>query len=570
MPSDYELIRDEKGNIQRVELNISGYDLLDHPKLNKGCAFTREERRALHLEGKVPYHVESLEDQVKRIYAQYQEQTSDIAKNIHLNVLHDLNETVFYRLVTEHLEEMLPIIYTPTVGDAVQRFSLELRRPRGLYISYPDMDRIEEIIENRLNKDVDIIVVTDGEGVLGIGDQGIGGMNISIAKLMVYVICAGVNPHRKLPIQLDVGTNNQHLLNDPMYLGWRHERISGKEYDEFIDRFVTAVHKRFPHIFLHWEDFGRENARKNLGRYRDKMLTFNDDMQGTGAVTLAAVLSGVKAAERELKDERFVFLGAGTAGTGIADQMCDALVRSGLTREQAYERFWMVDRFGLLTDDMTDVTDFQKPYLRKSSDIANWDYDKSNHPDLLDVVKHVKPTVLIGCSTCAGAFNEDIVKAMAAHVEHPIILPLSNPTSLSEAHPANLLKWTNGKAFVATGSPYTVNYNGKTIHVAQSNNAYVFPGIGLGVIACCATRLTDNMLWAAAQALSDASPAIKDKTAPILPELNQVKDISRKVAVAVIEQAREDGVSSIDDSVDPNEAIDQVMWYPKYYPYVKK
>ncbi|OGT32199.1 MAG: NAD-dependent malic enzyme [Gammaproteobacteria bacterium RIFCSPHIGHO2_12_FULL_35_23] len=564
---NFKIVRDQQGNINHIETQLEGYQLLRTAKLNKSNAFTAEERKTFKLLAKLPYVIETLDEQAARLYTQYLEKNNNLQKNIFLNRLHDSNETLFYRVVSDHLKEMLPVVYTPTVGDAVQKFSLELREQRGLFISYPDRDHIEEIIENRLNPAVDLIVVTDGGRVLGIGDQGIGGMDISIAKLMVYTLCAGVNPHRVLPIQLDVGTNNEELLKDPMYLGWRHKRIEGKEYDDFIDLFVSAVRKKLPAIYLHWEDFGRDNARKNLERYRKKMLTFNDDMQGTGATALSCVLSGVQATGQKMQDQRVVFFGAGTAGVGIADQVCAALTRQGLSEVEARAKIWLIDRPGLLFDDMKDLADFQKPYAKSRQLIKSWQLQDTSKASLLETVKNLKPTVLIGCSALFGAFNEEVVRTMAAGVEHPIILPLSNPTSKSEAVPQDLYNWTNGKVITATGSPFEdVSFNGKKYRVSQSNNAFVFPGLGLGVIAVRAKLMTDNMIWAACQALTDCSPAKKDKHAPILPDLNEVQAVSQKIARAVAKQAITDGVAQ---DCDIEKAINSIKWEPKYYPYVK-
>jgi malate dehydrogenase (oxaloacetate-decarboxylating) len=544
--------------------------LLDTPKLNKGCAFTQEERCEFGLSGLLPTQVETLEQQAARMYVQYNEHHTNLGKNIYLNVLHDYNETLFYKLTSEHLEEMLPIIYTPTVGEAVQRFSMEHRKPKGLYISYPDRDKIEKILENRLPPEVDLTVVTDGEAVLGIGDQGIGGINISSAKLMVYSLCGGINPNRVLPIQLDVGTNNQHLLNDPMYLGWRHERITGQQYDDFVDSFVTALKKKFPYIFLHWEDVGRDNARRLLARYNDQMCTFNGDMQGTGVVALACVLAGVSASSLPLQQHRIAIMGAGTAGVGIADQIYGALLRTGLSEQEARQRFYLIDRPGLLTT-QGELLAFQQPYARDIADMSDWILRDPNYIGLYDVIKNAKPTILIGCSTAAGAFNEEIVRLMADQVERPIIMPLSNPTALAEAKPEDLLQWTEGKAIIATGSPFPdVLYNNKWYRIAQSNNALAFPGIGLGAIAAKAKRMSDDMLWAATQALSQCSPAFHDKMSPLLPKLSEAKMVSAQVALAVAEQARKEGLAQISDDVDLKALIKRIMWTPRYYPYRKQ
>lgn len=564
---DFKTKRDDQGKVSFIETPLTGNALLNTAKLNKGCAFPLHERKEFNLTGLLPDRVETLEQQAARMYMQYHEQHSNLSKNIYLNVLHDYNETLFYKLISEHLEEMLPIIYTPTVGEAVQRFSLELRRPKGLYISFEERGRIEKILDEQVPPDIDLAVITDGQAVLGIGDQGIGGINISSAKLMVYTLCGGIDPHRFLPIQLDVGTNNPHLLNDPMYLGWRHERITGQAYDDFVDAFVQALTKKFPNIFLHWEDFGRDNATRILNRYRNQFCTFNGDMQGTGVVALAAVLAGANASGIPLRDHKIVIMGAGTAGIGIAEQIYGALKRSGLNEQEARSRFWLIDKQGLLTTNMS-LLSFQKPFARSPDDVANWEVKDAQHIGLYDVVKQVKPSILIGCSTVSGAFKEDIVKMMAENVERPIIMPLSNPTSLSEADPADLFYWTEGKALIATGSPFPeINYQDKWYRIAQSNNALAFPGIGLGCIAAKAKHVSDDMLWAATQALSCCSPAAQDKTAPLLPKLSAAKMVSFHVAHAVAKQALNEGLAQIPETADLKKIIEQLIWEPVYHPY---
>jgi malate dehydrogenase (oxaloacetate-decarboxylating) len=566
----FKIVKDNEGKISHIETSLEGNDLLNTPKLNKGCAFTLEEREAFNLLGLLPSQVETLEQQVARMYSQYQEHFSNLGKNIYLNMLHDYNETLFYKLASEHLEEMLPIVYTPTVGEAVQRFSMEHRKPKGLYISYRDRDKIDLILNNRAPAQVDMTVVTDGGAVLGIGDQGIGGINISIAKLMVYTLCGGINPYRVLPIQLDVGTNNPHLLNDPMYLGWRHERISEQEYDDFIDAFVRAITKKFPHIFLHWEDMGRENARRILTRYRHKICTMNGDMQATGVAALACVLAGVTASNVPLRDHRIVLFGAGTAGVGITDQIFQALMREGLSEAEAREKLWLIDRAGLLLSSQSDLQSNQLVYARKPEHVKDWSLRNNNRIELYDVIKNVKPTILIGCSTMTDAFNEEIVKLMHSYTPHPIIMPLSNPTALAEATPEQLIAWTDAKALIATGSPFPdVYYQGKHFRIAQSNNALAFPGIGLGAITAKAKYLTDDMLWAATCALKACSPVNQDKMAPLLPKLSETKMISFKVALAVAEQARKDGLAQIPDNVNLADTIKQSIWEPRYYPYRK-
>lgn len=548
----------KEGKILYIEINTLGQGLLTTPKLNKGSAFNQDERKNFRLRGKLPYAIETLEHQVTRIYQQFLKKGNDLQKHVYLRSLHDTNETLFYKLVSQHLAEMLPIIYTPTIGKAVEQFSHEFRRPRGLYIAYPDRGDIDEIIENRLNPEVDIIVMTDGEGVLGIGDQGIGGMDICIAKLLVYVLCGGANPHRLLPIQIDVGTNNEKLLSDPMYLGWRHPRLTGHEYDDMIERVVSAIQRKLPHVYLHWEDFGRENARRNLQRYHNKLCTFNDDMQGTGAVTLAALLTAIKKTKTRLTEQRVVIFGAGTAGTGIADQLCAGMIREGSSKEEALSRFWLVDKQGLLTEEMTDLTEFQRPYARHAVKAM----------DLATVVREVKPTVLIGCSSQSGAFTETIVKSMAAHVARPIIFPLSNPTEKVEATPLDLLHWTKGQVLIATGSPFaSVEFQGKTYCIAQCNNALVYPGIGLGVVIAKAKRLSDAMLWQACKALSDYSADLEESDAALLPNFEAIHQISRRVALAVAEQARCEGLSQLSDSVDFSQCIENQFWLPQYYDY---
>ena len=564
----FKIIRNQDDQSSYLETSLTGYDLLGNPKVNKGAAFSLDEREQFGLVGLLPENIETLDEQTTRMYVQYSEHHTNLSKNIYLHVLHDYNETLFYKLVRKHLEEMLPILYTPTVGEAVKRFSLELRKPKGLYISYKDRDRIDEILDNRLPPDVDLSVVTDGGAVLGIGDQGIGGINISIAKLMVYSLCGGINPHRTLPIQLDVGTNNPHLLSDPMYLGWRHERVEGQDYDDFIDQFVTAITRKFPHMLLHWEDVNRDHARSILLRYRNSICTLNGDMQTTGVIALASVLAGVQATGIPLSQHRIVIYGAGTAGAGIADQIYDAMLRSGVSAEAARTHFYMLDKNGLLTT-ASDLLPFQKPYARGTDEIRTW---QCSHPptiSLLDVVKNAKPTILIGCSTATGAFNKEVVTAMYEQAERPIIMPLSNPNELAEAEPKDLYEWTQGKAIIATGGPFPdVRHMGIYHRIAQSNNALAFPGIGLGVVAVKARLLSDDMLWAAANALSSCAPIIQDKTAPLLPKLSEAKMVSMKVALAVAEQARKEGLAANTQEA-VKELIQKTIWEPRYLPFRK-
>ncbi len=563
----HESAFDENGN-PYIPVKLRSYQLLRDPKLNKGSAFTEEERKALKLNGRLPNRVETLEEQVKRSYLQYSEKHTDLQKNIFLNALHDNNEILFYAVLKKHLKEMLPIVYTPTVAEAVETFSLELRRSRGLFIAYPDIDDIDNILDQRMNADIDLILVTDGEGVLGIGDWGVGGMHICIGKLMVYTACSGLHPNRVLPIQLDTGTNNEKLLKDPEYLGWRHERITGKTYDDFIDKFVKAVQKKFPEVYLHWEDFGRDNARKNLERYRNEIATFNDDMQGTGATALACVLSGLIAKKENISNQRVVFFGAGTAGCGIADQFCQAMIAAGLSESDARKNFWLIDRHGLLLKNSADLQSFQAPYARDASDILNWTVANKNNITLAEVVHHIHPTILVGCSTVHGAFTESIVKDMAAHCDRPIILPLSNPTNHCEATASDLMYWTDGNVLMALGSPFEpVNFKGKMYPVSQSNNAFVFPGLGRGIIASKAKRVSDEMIYAACNALSLASPARQDPRAPLLPDIATAADVADSIALAVAETARKQGLSRVDDSVDFKKILAEQKWEPRYFPY---
>lgn len=567
----YLIKKDKNGKTTHVESAITGSALLFEQKLNKGTAFTPEEREELDLLGKLPERVETLEEQVGRCYQQYNEKVTALAKFIYLTGLHDSNEVLFYRVLKEHLEEMLPIIYTPTVGLAVQSYSLEYRRVRGVFVSYPNRDKMREIISNRFNQNIDLVLVTDGEGVLGIGDQGIGGMFIAIAKLVVYTLCGGVPPNRVLPIQLDVGTDNQKLLDDPLYLGWRHPRVRGKDYDDFINEFVTVIKEELPDAYLHWEDFGRENATRILKTHRDQLATFNDDMQGTGATVLACVLAAAKASGYELSQHRIVVMGAGTAGMGITNQIFDAICDAGVSKEDAYKQFWLVDRPGLLFADSEGLTDEQKPFALPASERAEWHAVATDGElSLLDIVNKAKPTILIGCSAVAGAFNEQVVRSMAKHVERPIILPLSNPTSRSEATPEDIINWTDAKALIATGSPFDpVEYQGKTIRIAQSNNAFVFPGLGLGVIASKANRVSDKMIRVAADTLSDCSPVHDDPQAPVLPSLSDIEAVSRKIALAVAEQARLEGHAQVPADADLKELVDHYFWTPNYLP-IKK
>ncbi|MDF9557652.1 oxaloacetate-decarboxylating malate dehydrogenase [Bacillus tropicus] len=548
-----------------LETTLRGVEVLSTPLLNKGVAFTQEEREELGLKGLLPPAVLTLEEQARRAYEQFCSQPDDLLKNVYLTALHDRNEVLFYRILTDHLREMLPIVYTPTVGVAIQRYSHEYRKPRGVYLSINDPSGIEEAFANigATAENIDLVVVTDGEGILGIGDWGVGGINIAIGKLAVYTAAVGIDPSRVLPVILDVGTNREELLDNPFYIGNRHPRITGEAYDEFIDTFVQAVNKQFPKALLHWEDFSSRNARKILDKYRHDICTFNDDIQGTGAVSLAAVLSAVKASGVPLSEHRVVVFGAGTAGIGIADQVRDAMVRVGVSEEESYKRFWCIDRNGLVTDNMEDLLDFQIPYARKEAEVSEW--KQNGVVGLAEVVKHVKPTILIGTSTVAGAFKEEIIKDMASHVERPIILPMSNPTPLAEAKPADLIEWTEGRALVATGSPFEpVTYNGVTYVIGQSNNALIFPGLGLGTIVVRASVMTDGMFAAAAEAVASMVDT-SQPGAPILPEVEELRNISEMVAIEVAKVAVAEGVAreNLSDN-DIKIAVKEAIWEPEY------
>src|SRR5215218_6754835 len=532
--------------------------------LNRGTAFTPEERRALGLQGLLPSGVSTLEGQLRRVYAQYRRQPDDLAKNVMLGNMRDRNEVLFYRLLAEHLEEMLPIVYTPTVGKAIEQYSHEYRRPRGVFLSVNHPEDVEESLRNYgLDADdVDLLVATDSEGILGIGDQGVGGIDISIGKLGVYIAAAGLHPRRVIPVVLDMGTDNLRLLNDEMYIGNRHARVRDQRYDDLIDAYVTAASKLFPYAMLHWEDFGASNARRILNKYASQVCTFNDDMQGTAAVVLAAAFAGVRAAGSRMRDQRVIIHGAGTAGIGIADMMREVMIGEGLTEQEATGRFWTLARRGLITDDQPGLLDFQQPYARPAAEVASWPQQPGDPVTLADVVVNANPTMLIGTSTQSGAFTESIVRHMAATVDRPIIMPLSNPTSKAEAIPEDLIRWTDGRALVATGSPFPpISYGGRTYTIAQSNNALVFPGLGLGVAVVRARRITDAMIAAAA----DAVAAFADPTpgAALLPPVTDLRTVSAAVAIAVAEAAEEDGLTE-QPLTDPVKQIHEAMWRPEY------
>ncbi|WP_417390897.1 NAD-dependent malic enzyme [Gimesia sp.] len=549
---------------EEFSIEKRGTLLVEDPLLNKGTAFSPEERIQHGLLGLLPPHVDTLEEQVERAYEAFCDFNEPINKHIYLRQLQDENETLFYRLMLAHITEMMPIVYTPVVGLACERFSHIYRRPRGIFISYPERDSMDAILEN-IERDIDVIVVTDGERILGLGDQGVGGMGIPIGKLSLYTLCGGVAPEKTLPIVLDLGTNNQERLDDPRYIGWRENRIKGEEYDQFIDLFVTAVKKRFPNVLLQWEDFASVDAERILDRYRDDLCTFNDDIQGTAAVTTGTILAAIAAGGGELKDQQIVMLGAGSAGVGICLQLKQTMMAEGMSESEARSHFYVIDRDGLLHSGRTDLDELHQQLAQPSENLKGWDCDTTGVVAFADVVRNAKPGVLIGATGQAGAFTESIIREMASHVEHPVIFPLSNPTSRAEATPADLLKWTDGKAVIATGSPFDpVDHNGVTHTIAQCNNSYIFPAMGLGILASRARRVTDAMFIAAAGALKDTSPALSDRTASLLPSLTIIRDVSRKIAHAVALAAIADGVADTITEKEIDQRIEETMWHPEY------
>jgi malate dehydrogenase (oxaloacetate-decarboxylating) len=551
-----------------ILVSQTGKALLENPLLNKGSAFTEQERLELGLLGLLPPHISSVEEQLERTYYNFVQKTSDLEKYIFLISLQDRNETLFYRFLLANIEEMTPIIYTPVVGLGCQVYSRIYRSPRGLYVSFPHRDEVPAMLENSPVREVDVIVVTDGARILGLGDLGIGGMGIPVGKLALYTACAGIAPDRTLPITIDVGTNNQELLQDPLYLGWRHERVTGQPYDDLVESLVQAITRRFPGALLQWEDFAMGNARRLLQRYRDRLCTFNDDIQGTGAVTLAGVMAATRVAGSTLSDQHIALLGAGSAGVGISDQIVAGMVREGLPENKARSQIWLVDINGLLIDSRPDLEPFQRTYAQPADRVGRWALERQDRISLIDVIHNIRPSILIGVSAQPGAFTEHLVRNMASYCERPIIFPLSNPTSRSEARPADLISWTNGRALVATGSPFApVTYNGKVVQIGQCNNALIFPGMGLGVVASRARRVTDSMFAAAADALAEASPALADPSQPLYPGLEAARQLSQRVALAVALQAHADGFAEAARPDDLPNYIARAMWTPRYSRY---
>ena len=542
-----------------------GMDLLDRPLLNKGTAFSDLERTEFGLHGLLPPQLETLDEQVGRAYEAYQRKDDDLERHIYLRALQDTNEVLFYRLLLDHIADMTPLVYTPVVALACEQFSHIYRRPRGLFISYPLRDSIPALLRNRPNKDVDVIVVTDGERILGIGDQGAGGLGIPIGKLSLYTLIGGIHPGRTLPIVLDVGTNNTERLKDPEYLGWRHERITGQEYFDFVDQFVQAVKQELPGVCLQWEDFATPHARPILQRYGDQLLTFNDDIQGTSAVALGAILGAVKVTGKTIKEQQIVMLGAGSAGIGVADGLREAIKGEGLSENEARTHFWVIDKDGLLHSGRKDLTSEQRVYAQPEARVSGWPRTSNGHVGLADVIGKIDATILIGLSTVGGAFSEPIVRQMARKVERPIIFPLSNPTSRSEAKAEDLIRWTDGRALVATGSPYApIKDRGRTIPIAQCNNIYIFPAMGLGVVASGARRVTEPMMLAAARTLGGNSPALKDDAASLLPPLTEIRRVAADIAFAVGIEAQKNGVAPNLSEGELRRRVRETQWTPAY------
>ncbi|QIZ76410.1 NAD-dependent malic enzyme [Ferrimonas lipolytica] len=554
-------------NKRPLFIHYAGPVLLESPLLNKGSAFTDEERSSFNLHGLLPRAVETIEEQVIRAAEQYRSFTTDMDRHVYLRNIQDTNETLFYRLVEDHISEMMPIIYTPTVGAACEQFSNIYRRSRGLFISYEDRDRVDEVLYNAVGHNVKVIVITDGERILGLGDQGIGGMGIPIGKLALYTACGGISPAYTLPIVLDVGTDNPQRLNDPVYMGTRHARITGDEYNEFVDTVMQAIKRRWPQALVQFEDFAQRNAMPLLQRYKDNMCCFNDDIQGTAAVTVGSLLAACKAQGSELKEQTIAFLGAGSAGCGIAEAIIAEMVSQGLTDKKARSQVFMVDRWGLLLKGMPNLLNFQENLVQPQQLIEQWQTGSDNI-SLLEVVQNAKPSVLIGVSGTPGLFTQQVIESMAAHHDKPVVFPLSNPTSRVEATPEDILRWSNGRALVATGSPFSpVTIDDTEFVIAQCNNSYIFPGVGLGVLAAGADRVTDNMLMAASRALAECSPLAQKGEGALLPSLEEIQEVSKQIAFAVGKTAMADGVAMRVKLDHLREAIDNSFWQPEYRQY---
>jgi malate dehydrogenase (oxaloacetate-decarboxylating) len=550
-----------------IETELSGKDLMSNPVLNKGTAFNYEERIQFDLHGLLPPVIETLEQQCVRAYEAYKKKGDDLERHIFLRALQDTNETLFYALLYRHISEMAPIIYTPVVAQGCINFSHIYRRPRGLFLSYPLADMMDEIIENRPYSDVDVIVVTDGERVLGIGDQGAGGMGIPIGKLSLYTLIGGIDPQRTLPIILDVGTNNADRLNDPEYVGWRHERITGQAYWDFVDKFVSCIKRKLPNVLLQWEDFAKPHARPILDRYRDSLCTFNDDIQGTAAVTLGALYKAMKITKKKFSDQQVVILGAGSAGTGIAEYILEAMVTEGMDEREAHKHFFLLDSKGLLHTARTNLTPVQQKFAQSFELVSGWSVN-NRQIRLDEVIENISATILIGVSSQPGQFTAPIIKDMAGKVERPVIFPLSNPYDRAEAVPGDLIRWTDGRALVATGTEFPpVSLKGRRFKIAQCNNFYIFPAIGLAVRASDAKRVTDRMMVAAAEALGNFSLDDVNVDAQLLPPIESMRDVAIQIAVMVGLQAQQDGVAQVVSEQDLRERVRQRFWIPQYFGY---
>jgi malate dehydrogenase (oxaloacetate-decarboxylating) len=552
------------------QISRSGFDLLNSPRLNKGTAFSDHERDVFDLHGLLPPHVGTLDEQIERRMQALGQQPNSFSKYSFLRDLQDTNETLFYAMLVRNIEEMLPLVYTPTVGEGCQRFSEIWRKPRGVFLSYPNKDRIDKILSHPRYDIVKCIVVSDGERILGLGDQGAGGMGIPIGKMALYTALGGIHPEHCLPILLDVGTNNEERLKSPLYIGWRQPRVRGEEYDAFVDVFVNSVKKRWPHVLLQWEDFAGSNAARFLARYRKQLCTFNDDIQGTAAIATATLVSAINVTGVPLEQQKIVVVGFGSAGIGITNLLAQFIEDKGIPKAEARAHFYAIDRYGLVTENGKDVRPEQLPYARKEEEVRGW-RQPNGEITLLDVVRHAKPSVLIGVSGQAGAFTEQAVREMAAHTARPVIFPLSNPTSRSEATPQDLMDWTEGRALIGTGSPFEpVNFGGKKIHIAQTNNSYIFPGLALGIVASKARRVTDTMVKAAATELVRHLPTQKDKQASLLPPLSEARQIGRWIGLAVGRQAIKDGQAQVATEDDLDRELEANIWEPVYVPYERK
>jgi len=550
-----------------MAVSQKGALLLAHPVTNKGSAFTAREREELDLEGLLPAAVSTMQQQLDRTYENFLAKTTNLEKFIYLTSLQDRNETLFFRLLYEHIDEMMPIVYTPVVGEACQKYSHIYRRARGLFIGYDQRDRIERILRNSGIENPSVIVVTDGERILGLGDQGAGGMGIPIGKLCLYTLCAGVSPYSTLPITLDVGTDNEERLQDPLYIGLRHKRIRGDAYQAFIDRFVAAVQKVFPRVVLQWEDFLKGNAIKQLHRFRDRLCTFNDDIQGTAGVVMAGLYGAMRITRQAMRDQRIVIAGAGASAQGISDLIVSAFMEEGLTRDEAVRRIWTTDSKGLVTDDRPNLEDFKATYARPAAEVASYACKDRSRITLAETIANAKPTILIGTSGTPGTFTEEVVRAMAKINQRPVIFPLSNPTSKSECTPEQAIRWSEGRAIVATGSPFDpVTYDGKRFRIGQCNNAFVFPGIGLGLTVAQARRVTDGMFLDAAKALASKVSEKDLAECAVYPELTRIRECSHAVACAIVKRAVQEGHADAEILENLEEAVSRAMWFPSYLP----